>query len=203
MPLAFGILRLVLFTFHSFHFMKKHLVLFTLVATLFVSGCSLFGNDSGGSVPSPSVADSGRIAAVDGVDHDWGDINIMAGEVSKVFTLMNDGEKDLVLMGVQTSCMCTKAVVVLPDGQKSPEFGMHVNPSWSAAIAPGGRFDVDVVFDPLAHGPTATGPISRIVYVLSSSTADSSFVKMTPQGSMTELHLKGNVLSDADFKKSL
>lgn len=131
------------------------------------------------------------------LEHNWEDINIMGGKVSKDFTLKNTQDIPLYLEGAVTSCMCTTAFFTLQDGTESGAFGMHGGPNWSAVIAPGESFDVKVVFDPLAHGPEATGPIQRTVNVIGRSTPDSEGI------SYTRIDVRGEVLSEADFQKDL
>ncbi len=68
---------------------------------------------------------------------------------------------------------------------------MHDNPtSWSAEIKPNETFEVNVFFDPLAHGPTGTGAIKRTIQLLTSAVNQP----------VAELKVSGVVLSEADYK---
>ena len=130
--------------------------------------------------------ESGVIELIGSDSHDWGDINIVGGDVSYVFSFQNSGEGDLIINTASTSCMCTSAEITLANGDQSPVFGMHGNAIWDAVVASGDEFEVNVVFDPMAHGLSATGPISRSVML---STSDGDF----------ELNVQGDVLSEEDF----
>lgn len=150
-----------------------------------------------------SVSDSGMLSALEKTTFDWEDINIEGGDVEHVFRLKNAGDKDLIIKSASTTCMCTTAFVETKDGLKSPAFGMHGSTPWGQPIKPGEEFDVRVVFDPMAHGPTATGPIQRSVFLVTSSKPNAEFAQQLPESSpdaVIELKLSGDVLSKADYK---
>jgi hypothetical protein len=126
--------------------------------------------------------------------HDWGDINIVGGLVHKTFSLSNTTAEPIYLAGAVSSCMCTVAEFILDDGSKSGEFGMHGGPEWSNRIEPGESFDVKVTFDPMAHGPSATGPISRTVNVIGKVDSSSQSV------SYTRIDVRGDVLSQDNYQ---
>ena len=135
-------------------------ILISCAATLFLfAACSTQGADE---------AASGEISALDELSYDWGDISIEGGDVDQGFHFKNDSDGDLVLNGADTSCMCTTAYFELPDGSISPNFGMHGNPEWEYVVKPGEEFELEVIFDPMAHGPNAVGPIQRSVRIFSS-----------------------------------
>jgi len=107
--------------------------------------------------------------------HDWGEININDGNVTKVFKIKNTGSGALKLANVITSCMCTTAQVQIND-KKSPSFGMHSKSSWLGEVAPGSEANVLIEFDPLFHGPNGVGAISRQI---SLETNDPKKLKIT------------------------
>lgn len=150
-----------------------------------------------------TLSDSGKITPLQDLSYDWGDINIEGGKVSKVFEFKNEGEDDLILKTIQTSCMCTVAQITLSDETVSPEFGMHEVVKWGGIVKPGEQFKVDVVFDPLAHGPEAVGPIQREIYFLTSSLDNGNYAKKV-DGSGTDrvtvLKVAGNVLAKKDYE---
>lgn len=92
----------------------------------------------------------------------WGTIPMSEGKMSRTYALKNASDEPITITGMQTSCMCTVAAF---DGKK---FGMHSPPRITSEIAPGESKEVVVTFDPLAHGPDATGPITRQVNVFAS-----------------------------------
>jgi len=103
-------------------------------------------------------------AVTDEVRHDWGEIGINDGNVEKVFDIKNEGTEPLMLYGVFTSCMCTTAQLSL-DEKSSPIFGMHDNSNYVLEVPPGKTVKLKVVFDPMYHGPSGVGPITRQIMV--------------------------------------
>jgi hypothetical protein len=165
---------------------NKKILLLSLSATIL-----LFVACDRSDVPDDSLMstdESGVIFALDANYYDWGGINIEGGKVDKGFHFRNDGDEDLVLKGMRTSCMCTTAYVELPDGSISPTFGMHGESDWTYNVKPGEEFEVEVTFDPMAHGPDAVGMIRRSV-MLNTSDGD------------VELQVQADVLSDEDYQK--
>lgn len=176
--------------------MKRSLGFSVLIIgiALFLAGCSNSASE---------VTDSGRMTPVNGMEHDWGDINIRGGDVSHTFSFKNDSSsEDLYLKGAKTSCMCTTARYSFSDGSVSPKFGMHDNASsWSKAIKPGETFDVEVVFDPMAHGPDATGAIQRTIDLFTSARpAPTGPVAQVGDAGATVLKASGIVLSKEDYE---
>lgn len=110
------------------------------------------GEQSDSGTPKIEIVDS---------QYDFGDIKIDGGVVKHSFEIGNNGDADLKLSNISTSCMCTTAVLEV-DGEKSPEFGMHKNPAfWSKKLAPGQTASLEATFDPMAHGLDAIGPVTR------------------------------------------
>ncbi len=115
--------------------------------------------------------------------YDWGEIKINGGNVSREFTIENRGTEILKLTNVKTSCACTNAQITV-DGKVSPYFGMHSTSSWVGEVEPGKSATLNVIFDPLFHGPEAVGPIERLVAVETNDT----------QNPTLEFDLTGNVV---------
>jgi hypothetical protein len=86
--------------------------------------------------------------AVEANKFDFG--NVVNGDiVSRNLTLRNDGEADLIIDSVITSCTCTQATVnpmTIPAGQSGI---LHIE------------------FDSGFHGPDLTGPLIRQVFIAS------------------------------------
>ena len=99
---------------------------------------------------------------------DLGTVSIDGGLVATTFTVQNAGQRDLTITGLQTSCGCTTAVLRTSQGP-SPVFGAGPpgDVGWSATLAPGEKATLVVTFDPMAHGPEATGELRRTVSVVS------------------------------------
>lgn len=105
---------------------------------------------------------------------DLGELSMVKGAVETIFRVKNVGKRELEISGMETSCMCTTALLRI-DGQESPVFGMHDNPTdWSVTLEPGGEADLVVTFDPAFHGPEGTGAVMRTISIKSSDLIDSS-----------------------------
>ena len=107
------------------------------------------------------------------------------GKASKVFKVRNPGEEDINLEKVSTSCMCTNAYILMPDGEKKGPFGMPGHggfvPKANEIVKAGEEREIEVVYDPNAHGPAGVGMIDRFVYLEDES------------GNKLELEIKANV----------
>lgn len=181
--------------------MKKLLLITGLLASIAVfAGCS---NIQNGDLSLSDKTNSGKISPSQELSYDWQDIDIAGGDVNRKFSFKNSGDTDLILKGASTSCMCTTATFTLPSGEVSPKFGMHGNQKWAYAIKPGESFSVDVVFDPMAHGPNGVGPIQRSVYILSSSVENGKYATSVPNSSdiVTEVKVKGDVLYSEEYEE--
>jgi hypothetical protein len=96
---------------------------------------------------------------------DLGTISMARGNVPFRYLIKNTGAEPLDINRVSTSCMCTNATVVTATERKGP-FGMpgHGRPNATKLrLAPGELANVEVVFDPAAHGPSGLGRIERTV----------------------------------------
>ncbi|MDP3970613.1 MAG: DUF1573 domain-containing protein [bacterium] len=146
---------------------------------------------------------SGTVSSENSLQHDWGDINIKGGDVEKEFVFTNDSMESLVIKTAETSCACTSAFISVPGQNSARQFSMHNNPeNWDAMIPAGEDFTVNVVFDPMAHGPTATGPIDRSIFIHTSAVADDKISQDesgSSDGSVIEIEVKGEVFSEEAF----
>ncbi len=111
-----------------------------------------------------------QIIAIEPSLSDLGDVSVAGGETSTSFIVRNDGKSDLAITGMESSCGCTTATLVL-DGVESPRFGMpghglETPKGWSAVIAPGQTAELKVYYDPTVH-PDLRGPVTRTVTVFS------------------------------------
>lgn len=98
--------------------------------------------------------------------YDFGTISMKNGNVTKDFTITNPTDKDILLSSVSTSCMCTNAFIINPNGTKKGPFGMsgmgYIPPA-NETIKAGGSSTIQVVYDPNAHGPAGVGFIDRYI----------------------------------------
>ena len=103
---------------------------------------------------------------------DFGTISMKNGLVTKEFTVTNPTERDITVTTLVTSCMCTAAYFVLPDGTAKGPFGMPGMgsvPPVREVIEAGASRIVRVVYDPNAHGPAGVGRIDRFVELTDAS----------------------------------
>jgi len=86
---------------------------------------------------------------------DFGQINQADGIITTSFKLENLGEGDLIIEGLDTSCMCTTAFLRF-DGIDGPTFGMGMhggNPEGYKLRIPSFSFvELIVSYDPMKHG---------------------------------------------------
>jgi len=117
--------------------------------------------------------------------YDFGTISMKDGNVNTMFQVSNLSNEDINLKSVTTSCMCTVAYVIDPEGNKKGPFGM---PGHGGAVSKineiikaGETRNIEVVYDPNAHGPAGVGMIDRLVYL------------ETENGNKLQLEIKANV----------
>lgn len=107
--------------------------------------------------------------------YDFGDVIQKKGKVFTNFTLKNEGESDLVIDRLETSCGCTFASIVFK-GEEGPLFGMdghgNENPTdWKIVIPPGEQAQLKVMYDPSVH-KDFRGPATREIFVFSNDPID-------------------------------
>ncbi|MDP3934638.1 MAG: DUF1573 domain-containing protein [Candidatus Giovannonibacteria bacterium] len=106
-------------------------------------------------------------------NYDFGSISMAAGKVSKTFAIKNTGTDPLAINQLYTSCMCTEATLKIvgrsagPFGMPGHGFAKRINET----ILPNEEAEVEVIFDPAAHGPAGVGRIERAVYLENSAGA--------------------------------
>ncbi|MEK7512412.1 MAG: DUF1573 domain-containing protein [Patescibacteria group bacterium] len=97
--------------------------------------------------------------------YDFGSISMANGKVTKIFSIMNNTAQSITVKKLYTSCMCTKATLI-KEGESFGPFGMPAHgfiPEVNTNIESNQEAQVEVVFDPAAHGPAGVGPIGREV----------------------------------------
>lgn len=101
--------------------------------------------------------------------YDFGTISMKNNDVTKEFTVTNLTDKDITVATVLTSCMCTSAFIVEPDGTTKGPFkmpGMGYVPPANEIIKSKESRIIRVVYDPNAHGPAGVGAIDRFVTLI-------------------------------------
>lgn len=87
--------------------------------------------------------------------YDFGDVSQSKGEISVYFEIKNNGEDDLIIDRLDTSCGCTSASIVF-QGIESPRFAMAghgiENPTdWKITIPTGKTAQLKVYYNPDVH----------------------------------------------------
>lgn len=149
----------------------KEIIIVGGVAVLVFSGLIWLASSQAGKADNQEAAVSflmeNAIAIVGDSSFDFGEISMAKGSVSKIFTIRNNGDKPAVIDKIYTSCMCTNATLIL-NGKRTGPFGMAGHgfiPRIKKELSAGEEAQVEVVFDPAAHGPAGVGPIQRAVSV--------------------------------------
>ena len=156
--------------------MNKKNVIFILLGVAVLAGLMLWGKSNQASVPPPRAiqaqAGNSSASSLSATEkfYDFGTISMAKGNVSRVFRIENKTDKDINLESLTTSCMCTNAYIVKDASRRGP-FGMPGHfavPKANEIIRSGETRDIEVVYDPAAHGPAGVGPIDRFVYLVDS-----------------------------------
>jgi len=143
---------------------------------LFIWGYSGRGVGAGATtasvqgVPGATGTTESALASQE-VFYDFGTISMKDGNVTKEFVVTNPTDGDITVRTILTSCMCTTAFIVKPDGGTKGPFsmaGMGYVPPANEVIKAGESRVIRVVYDPNAHGPAGIGRIDRFVMLTDS-----------------------------------
>lgn len=101
--------------------------------------------------------------------YDFGRISMKNGNVSQVFKVANTSSNDINLSKLYTSCMCTTSYFIRGDESKKGPFGMPGHggavPKLNEVIKAGEEIEIEIIYDPNAHGPAGVGLIERSVFL--------------------------------------
>jgi hypothetical protein len=100
--------------------------------------------------------------------YDFGDVSQSKGITTTFLTIRNDGDADLIIDNMDSSCMCTSASIIYKE-KEGPKFNMamHGNPKgWSVTIPPGDNAQLKIFYDPNAH-KDLRGPVTRSIKIFS------------------------------------
>lgn len=114
---------------------------------------------------------AGMALAAEESKFDFGDVSMSDGKVRHRFKIRNGSAASERIEKIYTSCMCTEAELIA-GGKTFGPYGMPGHgfaPRINAELAPGEEAEVEVEFDPAAHGPAGIGRIERIVYLENSA----------------------------------
>ncbi len=153
---------------HKTNYQKTNRTIVAIIASLavFVFGLILL-TQPGKTITVDPVLSTSQLLAGETV-FDFGSISMAKGKVSKIYKIKNPTEQNLTVSKLYTSCMCTQASLLQNSGRAGP-FGMPGHgksiPRIDRIINPGEEAEIEVIFDPAAHGPSGLGLTSREVYV--------------------------------------
>lgn len=140
----------------------KTTITFIVLALIIVGGIYLGKNNSSDSkVESTNES----VLSSDKKTFDFGDIDIFGGKVETEFALTNEGSDPITIIAGTTSCGCTEGEI------GGISFGMHTKMRDNFVVQAGETQNLKVIFDPMAHGPNATGKIDRQVFLKTDSVA--------------------------------
>ncbi len=152
----------------------KNISLPSIAAVIILSlGLLWIGGKSQATFPSGSeIANKGGNLIVSEALYDFGNISMADGLVRTRFIIQNTTNNDILVEGITTSCMCTSAYIIEPEGRKRGPYGMpghYAVPKANEIIKAKENMTLEVVYDPNAHGPAGVGWIDRFVFLESDS----------------------------------
>ncbi len=128
-------------------------------------------------------------------NRDLGEIPMDEWKVEIPFEFTNIGNSRIRLWNGETSCMCTEWYVIDGKGKKSAIIKMRWHASFitnvNMVIEPWETIKLIAIYDPNSHGPNATWPISRNIYINTDS-------KTTPK---LNFRFMGNVVKTRSVSK--
>lgn len=147
--------------------MKKSTIIVGLLAATVLVGVMLSGRSTEGVVSSPAESAVKSALSAPNTLYDFGVILMKDGNVAHRFTVTNPTDKDLMVERLSTSCMCTTAYIIEGASRNGPfgMAGMGYGTKIKMIFKPRESKDVEVVFDPNAHGPAGVGPMQRFVHL--------------------------------------
>jgi hypothetical protein len=145
--------------------MKRNILIVGLLAVAGLLGAMWLGRPTGSATTAQT--DNAVRSALSAPEtlYDFGVVLMKDGKVSHRFKVTNPTDKELTAEYLSTSCMCTTAYIVDDKAQIGP-FGMEGMGSRGKArmlFKPAETREIEVVFDPNAHGPAGVGPLQRFV----------------------------------------
>jgi len=147
--------------------MNKKTIIGIIIGSIAVVGLMAwgYGNLSGG--PTRAELNTPSSLTTQEALYDFGSISMSRGKVDHMFRVTNPTDKDVLLKDLSTSCMCTEAYIVNGSSKEGPFGmpGMGGMTATNAMIVARGTRDIDIVFDPAAHGPAGIGNIDRFAYL--------------------------------------
>jgi len=157
--------------------MKRTTIIFFTLIVFGIIGLMVWGGNQvstpqkivAGDSTTSHPARTGKILTTPETFYDFGTISMKNGNVNKIFKVSNNSTEDIKVPSITTSCMCTTAFILNENGERSRPFGMPGHggavPKANAIVEAGRTLDIEVVYDPNAHGPVGVGLIERSVFL--------------------------------------
>lgn len=141
----------------------------TLLIVVALLGVMFLGQRNTATSPAQAQLNAQSTLTASETVFDFGTISMKNGNVSHTFAVTNPTAQDLTVEDLTTSCMCTAAYIVNGTDKQGPFGmpGMGYVPKANMVIKAGETRQIDVVYDPNAHGPAGVGSIDRFVYLAS------------------------------------
>lgn len=163
--------------------MNRNSIIAIGLVALAVVGLMFWGRAT--EMPAHSEPEAGPKSALSASENsfDFGTISMKDGNVAHLFKVANSTSEDIVVDRLSTSCMCTGAYLVEgasrvgPFGMSGMGFGTKLDKVFRA----GETKDIEVIYDPNAHGPAGLGPMERFIHLTDAS------------GGVLQLQIKGLV----------
>ncbi len=153
-----------------------------LILATTMLGFGAFQKDAVGQEPQSPLSASPAPAAVltaQPAGFAFGRVPIAGGNVTTRFVVTNVADRPVRLERVYTSCNCTTASLEFSDGGAGGPFGMpgHELPTeYDRTVQPGESFEVQVYFNPAAHGPRGIGSVTRSIVLAPANDPPLEFV---------------------------
>lgn len=133
-----------------------------------------------------SAADPGNSLLVSNeTSYNFGTISMAGGKVTRRFVISNPTDQPITISKVFSSCMCTKVGLNNGASRQGP-FGMPGHggaiPAIQEVIRPGAQAEVEVIYDPAAHGPAGVGKFERYATI---QTGDDRALRLFIRGFVT------------------
>ncbi len=152
--------------------MSKTTIIIIILSIFGFIGFAWWGNSHQKPLQENPSSKSALVASQE--VYDFGTISMKNGDVNKDFTITNPTDKDILISTITTSCSCTTAFIIGPNGKKKGPFGMagmDYMESANETIKAGQSDIIQVVYNPNAHGPAGVGLINRTIFLTEDSGA--------------------------------
>lgn len=147
----------------------KKILLGTLISTVLFAGIIWMSYPDANQEANQNNVTGNFAIAAEHNSYDFGKISMKEGKVSHTFRIANTSGADVNITRLFTSCMCTTAEIKSIGGKNIGPYGMPGHggsiPRVKEVFSKDAEVEVEVVFDPAAHGPAGVGRIERSVII--------------------------------------